>query len=222
MSFFPLKTREKTVTENKINFLYKPKPDRLSEIVKYFSDRLVTNEQLNYATPGLYTWILRDSGNFYAIKTLTKQEVGTLHANLKQYTDSFDSSSIGAAGELEVIKEENYYPPTIIFNLLSGTYMVKKFDKLSSMNTLLLRNELVKAVENKLMSFGIPSQFLECSVLGCSEEEKIGGKKLIEGANIRTNHINLETLNTMFNRKGGRRTRKIRNHRRTKKRGSKG
>lgn len=206
MSYFPVKTREKTITENRDDFLYKPKAEKLNEIVKYFSGRLVTNEQLLQAKEGLYTWILRDSGNFYAIKTITKQEIGTLHANLKLFTDTYDASPIKAAGELEIIREEDYAPPTIIFNLLSGTYMAKKFEKLSAMNTLFLRNELVKVVENKFMSFGIPSQFLECSAMSCSEEEKIGGKKLIEVANIRTSYKKLGKLNTMFNRKGGRRT----------------
>jgi hypothetical protein len=206
MSYFPVKTREKTITENRDEFLYKPKAEKLNEIVKYFSGRLVTNEQLLGAKEGLYTWILRDSGNFYAIKTITKQEIGTLHANLKLFTDPYDASPIKAAGELEIIREEKYAPPTIIFNLLSGTYMAKKFDKLSAMNTLLLRNELVGAVEGKFMSFGIPSQFLECSAMSCSEEEKIGGKKLIEAANIRTSPKKLGKLNTMFNRRGGRRT----------------
>lgn len=213
MSYFPLKTREKTVTENKEEFLYKPKPERLNEIVKYFSSRLITNEQLLVANEGLYTWILRDSGNFYAIKTITKQEVGTLHANIKLLTDPYDASPIKAAGELEIIREEDFAPPTIIFNLLSGTYMAKQFEKLSPMNILFLRNKLVRDVEAKFMSLGIPSQFLECSVLDCSDEEKIGGKKLIETANIRTSYKKLGKLNTMFNRKGGRRTQ----HRKTRK-----
>lgn len=221
MSFFPLKTREMTVTENKEEFLYRPNPEKLNEIVKYFSGRLVTNETLPEAKEGLYTWILRESGNFYAIKTITKQEVGTLHANLKSFTDPYDASPIMAAGELEIIKEENFAPPTIIFNLLSGTYMAKQFEKLSPMNTLLLRNKLVRDVEDKFMSFGIPSQFLECSVMSCSEEEKIGGKKLIETATIETSHKKLGKLNTMFRRevskvKGGK-TRKIRRSRRTRK-----
>lgn len=216
MSFFPLKTREKTITENKREFLYKPVPEKLANISAYFSKRLVINQHLNTAKEGLYTWILRESGNFYAIKTITKQEVGTLHANLKLYTDSFDTTPINAAGELEIIREEYNVPPTIIFNLLSGTYMAKKFEKLSPRDVLFLRNQLVGNVQTILMSFGIPSQFLECSVMSCSDEEKIGGKKLIEDANIRTSNKKLQILNTMFNRVGGR-TRKARHKRQTRK-----
>lgn len=220
MSFFPLKTREKTVTDNN-GFLYTTRHNKLPNILKYFYERLVTNEQMLEAKAGLYTWILRGSGNIYALKTLSKQEIGTLHANLKLLTDSTDSTPIEAAGELEIIKEESFAPPTVIFNLLSGTYMAKKFEKLSVKNTLILRNELVRVVENKFMSLGIPSQFLECSTIECSEEEKIGGKKLIEGALIKTSNKKLKVLNTMFYRVKGGKTRKIRyNHRKTR-RGSK-
>jgi hypothetical protein len=98
-------------------------------------------------------------------------------------------------------------PNMIIFNLLSGSYMVKKFDKLNNSDKLLLRNEIVKIVQNKLSSLDIPSQFLECSDASiCSKEELIGGMKLIENANIRTPAKNLSNLNLMFNRKGGKRT----------------
>jgi hypothetical protein len=217
MSFFPLKTREMTITENGNKFLYKPLPDKLSNIHNYFSKKLITNEQLLNAKSGLYTWILRKSGNFYAIKSITQQEVGTLHANLKLLTDSFDSSNIEGAGELEIIKEENFVPPSIIFNLLSGTYMSKKFEKLSAKNTLVLRNDIIKNVQSTLINFNIPSQFLECSGVKCSKEEKIGGMKLIETANIKTSLSKLEKLNRMFIRTGGKGTRKVVKRRKTRK-----
>ncbi len=204
MSFFPIKIRDKTYTETGNEFLYnKPVFGKLHNISKYFSNRLVTNEQLLEAKSGIYTWILRSSGNFYAIKIITKQEVGTLHANLKLLTDPYDSSNIEAAGELEIIKEENYVPPTIIFNLLSGTYMAKKFDRLSDKDTLFLRNHIIENIQNILIKFGISSQFLECSGIECSEEEKLGGMKIIETATIKTSPAKLEVLNTMFTRKGG-------------------
>jgi hypothetical protein len=204
MSYFPIKTREKTVTEDNKSFLYQPRYNKMQNIVKYFLGRLVTNEQLLEAKEGYYTWIYRASGNFYAIKTITKQEVGTLHANLKLLTDSFDSSHIDAAGELELIKEESYAPPTIIFNLLSGTYMAKIFEKLPEKDKLLLRNEKVATIQQVLMNWGIPSQFLECSNIECSEEEKIGGMKLIESGVIKTSSKKLATLNQYFKRVGGR------------------
>jgi hypothetical protein len=205
MSYFIIKTREKTRTENGREFLYNRKADKLPNIIDFFTKRVIENDGLQNAEAGLYTWILRESGNIFASKTLTKQEIGTLHVNLDMLTKQKDNTNIYAAGELEVIKENNS-PVTIIFNLLSGSYMVKKFDKLSNADKLILRNQIVTVVENKLSSLGISSQFLECSVLSCSKEELIGGMKLIENANIRTPDTNLSKLNLMFNRKGGKRT----------------
>ncbi len=208
MSYFPIKTRAETLAENGTAFLYKPIPKKLPNIIKYFSDRLIINAQLLEAKPGYYTWIYRKSGNFYAIKLITKQEIGTLHANLKLLTDSFDSTEIESAGELEIIKEENYAPPTIIFNLLSGTYMAKKFEKMTDKDKLFFRNEIVMKIQTFLMELGISSQFLECSSMECSQEEKIGGMKLIEAGIFKTSPGKLSNLNAMFSRNGGKRTRK--------------
>jgi hypothetical protein len=205
MSYFITKTREKTRTENGREFLYNKKANKLPNIFDFFAKRVIENDGLHNAEEGLYTWILRESGNIFASKTLTKQEIGTLHVNLDMLTKQKDNTTIYAAGELEIIKENNS-PVIIIFNLLSGSYMVKKFDKLSNSDKLILRNQIVLVVQNKLSTIGIPSQFLECSVLSCSKEELIGGMKLIENANIRTSNTNLAKLNLMFNRKGGKRT----------------
>jgi hypothetical protein len=221
MSQFITKKRQRTRTEKGDEFLYSPKANKLPEIMNFFSKRIVKNEQLQTAKAGLYTWILRESGNIYAGKTRTKQETGSLHINLDMLTNSIDSSNIYAAGELEIIREENNVPVTIIFNLLSGSYMVRKFTGLSEKDTLVLRNEIVNKVQEILMSYGIPSQFLECSGIGCSPEEKIGGMNLIETANIRTSNKKLIKLNKMFNRVGGKRTRKARRHRQTRKARSK-
>lgn len=217
MSYFLTKKRQKTRTERGEDFLYNPKSNKLPEITDFFSKRVVTNEQLQTAEAGLYTWILRESKNIYAAKTITKQEIGTLHINLDMLTNPIDSSNIYAAGELEIIREENNVPVTIIFNLLSGSYMVRKFKGLSEKNTLVLRNEIVNNVQAVLMRYGIPSQFLECSGITCSPEEKIGGMNLIETANIRTSNNNLGILNKMFNRVGGRRTKKMVKRRKTRK-----
>jgi hypothetical protein len=218
MSFFPLKTREKTYTENGNIFLYnRPIKEKLPNVTKYFLNKIIKNQELSEAPPGIYTWILRKSENFYAIKTITKQEVGTLHFNLQLFTDPYDSTDIYAAGELEIIKEENYAPTTISFNLLSGTYMLDKFKNLSDKDKLLLRNQIVTNVQTILWNkYGVISQFLECSGIGCSKEEELGGMKIIENANIKTSSNNIKNLNILFPRKVGGRTRK--NQRRNKSR----
>jgi hypothetical protein len=191
---FPIKTREKTCTANGRQCLFVKKSDRTPEniekILNYFSKRILFNEQLLEAAPGLYTWILRESENLFAARTISKQEIGTLHINLKELTDKFDNSDIYAAGEFEIDL------PVIKFNLSSGTFMAKKFTNAGKID---LRNAIVERVEKKLKSLALKPVFLECSDATCSEEELISGRKLIETSNIRITPNNFEAVSTMFN-----------------------
>lgn len=218
--YFVIKTREKTRTDNGNYFLYNKKPNRTPEndklVYDYFSKKMVVNDKLESAPIGLYTWIIRSSGSIYASKTLSKQEIGTLHSNLKMLSDQIDKSDIYAAGELEITREMNNGPTTILFNLLSGSYMADKFKRIKGESNssyeeriLNLRNKLVGAFQSLLSGFGISSHFLECSVMSCSDEEKIGGMKLIETSNIRTNKSTLNNLNKLFVRKYGGKTKRI-------------
>lgn len=201
---FPIKTRETTCTVNGRHCLFLKKSIRTQENIQktlnYFSKRILFNEQLLEAPPGLYTWILRESGNLFAARTISKQEIGTLHINLKELTDKIDDSDIYAAGEFEIDL------PVIKFNLSSGTFMAKKFRNAGKIE---LRNEVVETVEKKLKSLSLADAkanakavkpvFLECSDATCSEEELISGRKLIEAANIRITPNNFEAVSTMFN-----------------------
>ena len=201
---FPIKTRETTCTVDGRHCLFVKKSIRTQENIQktlnYFSKRILFNEQLLEAAPGLYTWILRESGNLFAARTISKQEIGTLHINLKDLTDKIDDSDIYAAGEFEIDL------PIIKFNLSSGTFMAKKF---RNANKIELRNEVVETVEKKLKSLSLANAkadakavkpvFLECSNATCSEEELISGRKLIEAANIRITPNNFEAVSTMFN-----------------------
>ena len=197
---FPIKTRETTCTVDGRHCLFVKKSIRTQENIQktlnYFSKRILFNEQLLEAAPGLYTWILRESGNLFAARTISKQEIGTLHINLKDLTDKIDNSDIYAAGEFEIDL------PVIKFNLSSGTFMAKKF---RNANKIELRNEVVETVEKKLKSLSLANVtviqpvFLECSDATCSEEELISGRKLIETSNIRITPNNFEAVSTMFN-----------------------
>ena len=197
---FPIKTRETTCTVDGRHCLFVKKSIRTQENIQktlnYFSKRILFNEQLLEAAPGLYTWILRESGNLFAARTISKQEIGTLHINLKDLTDKIDNSDIYAAGEFEIDL------PVIKFNLSSGTFMAKKF---RNANKIELRNEVVETVEKKLKSLSLANVtviqpvFLECSDATCSEEELISGRKLIETSNIRITPNNFKAVSTMFN-----------------------
>jgi hypothetical protein len=216
MPFLALKDRESTYPETPFiapngrtinKFLYKHKvPRNNAAITNFITSRIITNEDLAAAASGEYTWILRESGNFYAAKAVTKQEVGSLHINLDMFTKAKDSSKIIAAGELKIIPGQ-----PIEFNLLSGTYMAKNFEKLNSKGKIEHRNNLVTKVINTLIGFGIPSKFAECTTNGCSNEEKVAGKNIIETANIKTSNKNLANFNKFFNRSyGGTRRKSIR------------
>ena len=191
---FPIKTRETTCTVDGRHCLFVKKSIRTQENIQktlnYFSKRILFNEQLLEAAPGLYTWILRESGNLFAARTISKQEIGTLHINLKELTDKIDDSDIYAAGEFEINL------PVIKFNLSSGTFMAKKFTNAGKID---LRNAIVERVEKKLKSLALKPVFLECSDATCSEEELISGRKLIETSNIRITPNNFEAVSTMFN-----------------------
>ncbi len=223
MSYFVTKTKQKGRTENGKEFLHSLKPNRLENAMRFFSERIVTNGKLIDAYPGIYTWILRASGNIYAAKIITKQEIGTLHANLDMLTIDDDDSPIIAAGEF--LKKDD---GTFQFNLLSGSYMAKyTFKKIRGESdskylerVLPIRNQLVRDVQGYLTPYSINFQFLECSAIECSLEELIGGKNIVETANIRTSNNNLARLNSFLTRTGGR-TRKARRHRQNRKARSK-
>jgi hypothetical protein len=199
MSHFIIKTREKTLTDNGQQILYglnKNKAD-IAKLRNFFSKRIYKNEGILEADAGIYTWILKKKGNFYAAKTYTKQEIGTLHINLKDLTNSLNGSDVYAAGELEILNDG-----TINFNLLSGSYMVPILKKEKTIEDKLnKRNEIVKYIKDLLdKRYGITANFIESDT---SEEEKIGGKKILEGVEIKTSPENIEMLNALFKRVEG-------------------
>lgn len=198
MSFI-LKKREKTLTNNGKEILYGINTEKadINKLRNFFTKRIYNNEEILEADPGIYTWILKKKGNFYAAKTYTKQEIGTLHINLKDLTNSLNNSDVYAAGELEILNNG-----TIHFNLLSGTYMVPIFNKKKTLeDKIALRNEIVEHIKNLLMKrYGITTTFIESDN---SNEERLGGKKILEGALIKTSPENIEMLNSLFKRVGG-------------------
>jgi hypothetical protein len=201
MSFI-IKTREKTITENGTKILYginknksKNKAD-IATIREFFSKRIYKNEGILEADAGIYTWILKNGPpkNLYIAKTFTKQELGTLHVNLDDLTKPSNDSNIVAAGELEILEDGH-----INFNLLSGTYMVPKFKKKNNAGKMELRDKIVEEFKNLLNTrYGIDATFIESNN---SEEEKLGGKKIIESTNIKTSSDNIKMLNGLFIRK---------------------
>jgi hypothetical protein len=214
MSYFVVKTREPTRNQNGKAITYRHKrnaTESTTEAIKtFFRNRILKNEQLATGEDGIYTWILKMDGSFYAAKTFTKQEIGTLHVNLDQLTRSpmNRKEDVYAAGELQ-LEHGDYGTVHVEFNLLSGTYMAPRFKGLTGTEVLNIRAGIVSDIQQRLFSWGIPSVFLECH-MGCSEEERIGGTKLLETADIKTTPENIAMLNSMFEQSGGSRRKRDR------------
>ena len=201
--FFGLKKGYSTVNKNGKSYIFTMPKSRLNSMkaLRYFKGKMVVEENILFASPGIYTWLLRGD-KFYATKVASKQEIGTLHSNLFDFSTSDDNKGdVIAAGELEIQKEQGVI--NVIFNFLSGTYH-ERFEKVRS------EVELIKIVTEKLL------------LLGVSTVEYIGKTPLIEGSNIRANSNNMEALHAYFMteaKEGGKRRTKRRTKRnKTKKR----
>jgi len=194
MSFFAIKKTQPTVAENGTPTFFNLIPNQVNTAIQYFSSKMIQNDQLRGATPGIYTWILKPSG-FYAIKTISKQELGTLHANLDVFSGKTKDNPVQAAGEMKVTMDGGQVK--VLFNLLSGTYMKRIFSGISAANDPGLRNSLIQMVQSHLAHFGILAEFLEC-IEPCSQEEIQGGQALLEPTNIRTSSENMRILKSMF------------------------
>lgn len=93
--------------------------------IKYFADQIKRNGELRTEPDGLYTWILKEKRlqrTLIAARTRSKQEVGTLHKNLDDFTP--EDGKVYAAGEFQKTGD------TVVFNLQSGTYMKAVFDRI--------------------------------------------------------------------------------------------
>jgi hypothetical protein len=122
--FFVIKqVRGKTIFNNGSEIQYKGVRNK-GNAARYFYNTLKKNTNIiSDPVPGIYTWILKridDRDYFIAAKTISNQEIGSLHINLDKLTKG-DKKNIKAAGEL-LLTIDN----TIYFNLSSGTYMADK------------------------------------------------------------------------------------------------
>lgn len=194
MSFFAIKKSQPTVNKNGTQTFFNVNLNHVNTAIQYFSEKMIHNEQIQMTSDGLYTWILKPSG-FYAIKTFSKQEIGTLHANLDVFSGKAKDNPVQAAGEMKITREEGQIK--VFFNLLSGTYMKRIFSSLSSANIDEMQIILINKVKQHLAQFRINAEFLDCKE-PCSQDELLGGQALLESANIRTSAENMEILKSMF------------------------
>jgi hypothetical protein len=152
---------------------------------RFFGDykgAIVRNEEILVADSGLYTWIIKGD-NIIAVQVKSSQELGTLHNNLDLYTPEL--GKVELAGEFVYIKEDAF----ALFNFLSGTYM--KGRRVSEKE--------ITRVKRLFGEYEINSDYYSC--VDCSEEERVGGRKLIERALILTGNNTMGLYRDYFNEK---------------------
>jgi hypothetical protein len=167
-AFFILKTGKLTQGDDGIYKFVKPYKMPVQQIIDIFKARMISD--LATAEDGIYTWIIKD-GVMYLSKTLSNQEIGTLHVNLDMFSGD---GSVVAAGELH--KEGT----TVTYNLRSGTYMEKIIENRAA------RNEKLILVSNYISKNGLIPKFLKCKTdeNGNGTEECTEEYEMLAGMNI--------------------------------------
>jgi hypothetical protein len=189
--FFIIKTGKSTKAEDGSQYTFiKPYKADVNQIVETFQSRMI--DSLNKTDDnGIYTWIIKDDGTMYLSKTLSNQEIGSLHANLDIFTGD---SNVVAAGELKRVGE------TIEYNLRSGTYMEHVI------TTNAIRNEKKTMMDNLISKAGFAPRFLKCKTdengngtEDCTEEyESLAGRTIIDGFSMVTSESEIELYKSLF------------------------
>ncbi len=148
----------------------------MTEGIAYFASQIRRNEELLTEPDGLYTWILKKKRNqptLIAALTRSKQEVGTLHKNLDDFTP--EDGTLYAAGEFQKIGT------TIQFNLQSGTYMKATFDRIKDeREKMALRDRFTAEITGEFKRL---AGFTEVTF---AEDGSLAGRPMINAANIVT------------------------------------
>jgi len=189
--FFILKTGKSTKAEDGSQYTFiKPYKADVNQIVEIFKARMI--DSLNKTEEGgVYTWIIKDDGTIYLSKTLSNQEIGSLHANLDIFTGD---SNVVVAGELKRVGD------TIEYNLRSGTYMEHVI------TTNAIRNEKKKEMDNLISKAGFIPKFLKCTTdengngtEDCTEKyESLAGRTIIDGSSIVSSESEVELYKSLF------------------------
>lgn len=159
------------------------KPEKpISSAIKFFKTRVILNEAIMESPDGPHTWILKqlpdESLLFVAGRTVSRQELGTLHKNLDMFTAP---APVLAAGELAKAGT------TVAFNLLSGSYMEAPFKRIKDDAERKRRQEeILHIVADHLKSLGFEEVvFLEAPE-GADPVVALGGAPILDAAEIIT------------------------------------
>jgi hypothetical protein len=183
----------------------------MAEGIMYFTNQIKRNGELRNEPDGLYTWILkkkRTQTTLIAARTRSKQEVGTLHKNLDDFTP--EDGILYAAGEFQKTGD------TVVFNLQSGTYMKSIFDRIKDeREKIALRDRYVAEITgefNRLAGF---------DSVEFADDGSFAGRPMINAADIITTPGNFAKYSEYLKfipKEGGARRKTKRLHRRRSRR----
>lgn len=184
---FVIKTRIGTKDEqgNEILFGHPFKVD-VDVIKSYFKEKIIINDGIVHADPGIYTWVMianEDNSyvDFYAANTISMQELGSLHKNIVDAMGQ-EASFVVAAGELKKTEHK------ITFNLLSGTYMEPMGRGKSNEEKQHVKKTAHSIAHARFRAFGI-------------NQPEYTNENILAKENIRTPPEIIELLNRLFTRK---------------------
>ena len=154
----------------------------ISMAIEAFSRRVIINDALLESPDGPHTWILKQMPDgslmFAGGRTVSRQELGTLHANLDAFTPP---APVIAAGELAKAGT------AVAFNLLSGTYMEKPFKRIKDMAERKRRQEeILHIVADHLKSLGFEEVVFLEAAKGTDPDVALAGAPILDAADIIT------------------------------------
>jgi hypothetical protein len=156
----------------------RPATKNVPAFYEYFAPRLQhldsAEDTMDSWEDGIYTWVLLNTNDFFAIRTLTAQETGTLHENILkyiayQYADEFPEpkDQFVASGELYLKSDANSGYRRIFFNFESGTFLKLVLSGKTEKQQAALQKKLVSRIESLLEMF-CPAGCIIQPILGTS------------------------------------------------------
>ncbi len=165
----------------------------VTDAITYFRSQIRQNTQLLREPDGLYTWIIKEKGGqktLIAARTRSKQELGTLHKNLDDFTPEY--GSVLYAGEYSKTGT------SVIFNLQSGTYMKGHFSRMKDIPTQdREQEEIIRIVTSEFTKAGFTAISFN-AYNGEEREKQLAGTPMINTAPIVSTPDNVATYTKYF------------------------
>lgn len=117
-------------TQDQLHFFYYPFKN-IRGFYEYFMSHLLKNEQLRDEPDGIYTWVMTETRDLYAMRTRSSQEIGTLHGNIILYIELREQRKPAplAAGELQLITDPVTGEKQVKFNFQSSFFVAEILKK---------------------------------------------------------------------------------------------